>query len=64
MLETTFGERDQTKEIKVRYLVIDSLYSYNMIIGRLTLNHLGAMLFTLYLCIKYPLSDGRVGVIQ
>lgn len=35
-----------------------------MIIWRLTFNPLGAALSTLYLCMKFPLPNGRVGVIQ
>lgn len=35
-----------------------------MIIGRLKFNQLCASLSTFYLCMKYPLSNGQVGVIQ
>lgn len=35
-----------------------------MIIGRPTFNQLDAILYTLYLCMKYSLSNGRVRVIQ
>lgn len=38
--------------------------SYNMIIGRSTFNQLSVAFPTLYLCIKYPLSDGQVGFFQ
>lgn len=63
-LRITFGEQDQAKEIKVKYLVIDAPSLYNVIIWRPTFNQMGATLSTLYLCIKYPLLDGRVGFIQ
>lgn len=38
--------------------------SYNMVIGQLTLNHLGSTLSTLYLCMEYNASDGLFEVIQ
>lgn len=64
ILKTTFGEQDQTKEIKTMYLVIDTSSSYNIIIRRPTFNQLGTALYNLYLCMKYPLPNGRVRVIQ
>lgn len=63
MLRTTFGVGVKAKEIKIKYLVIDAPSSYIMIIWRLTFNHLGAALSILYLCMKYTLSDGKIGFI-
>ncbi|WJX84068.1 hypothetical protein P8452_66678 [Trifolium repens] len=64
-LLTTFGEKDQAKTIKVRYLVVKTPFtSYNIIIGRPSFNTLEAAMSTLYLSIKYPLEDGRVGTIK
>jgi hypothetical protein len=63
-LLTTFGENYNAKTIKVRYLVVKTLFtSYNIIIGRPTFNALEAAMSTLYLSIKYPLDDGRVGTV-
>ncbi|MCI83283.1 gag-pol polyprotein, partial [Trifolium medium] len=54
-LYTTFGEDENTKMIKVRYLVVKTpLSSYNIIIGRPAFNALGAAMSTLYLAMKYP----------
>lgn len=39
-LRITFGEKGQTKKIKVRYLAIDALSLYNMIIGRPIFNRM------------------------
>lgn len=64
ILRTAFGMGEQSKEIKVRYIVIDTPYSYNMIIEHLTFNQLGVTLFTFYLWMKFPPSNGRVRVIQ
>jgi hypothetical protein len=64
-LLTTFGEKESAKTVKVRYLVVKTPYtSYNIIIGRPAFNVLGAALSTLYLSMKYPLDNGRVGIIK
>ncbi|GAU32582.1 hypothetical protein TSUD_146960 [Trifolium subterraneum] len=64
-LYTTFGEDENAKTIKVRYLVVKTLFtSYNIIIGRPTFNALGAVMSTLYLSIKYPLNNGKVRVVK
>lgn len=54
ILGITFGEQYNTKEIKVKYLVINAPFSYNMIIGQFSFNWLRIDLHTLYLCMKYP----------
>ncbi|WJX24101.1 hypothetical protein P8452_13246 [Trifolium repens] len=64
-LLTTFGVKDQAKTIKVRYLVVKMPFtSYNIIIGRPAFNTLEAAMSTLYLFIKYPLDNGKVGTIK
>ncbi|RDY00424.1 hypothetical protein CR513_16398, partial [Mucuna pruriens] len=58
-LETMFGERSYTRTILVLYGVEAS---YNVIIGRLALNKLGAVVFSYHLCMKYLVGKevGRV----
>ncbi|GAU48567.1 hypothetical protein TSUD_137520 [Trifolium subterraneum] len=52
-LYTTFGEDENAKTIKFRYLVVKTLFtSYNIIIGRPAFNALGAVVSTLYISIK------------
>jgi hypothetical protein len=64
-LLTTFGEKENAKTIKVRYLVVKTTFtSYNIIIGRPAFNTLEAALSTLYVSIKYPLDNGKVGTIR
>lgn len=53
-LSITLGEKENAKKIKVKYIFIDA---FPHIIWLVTL-------FTLYLCMKYPLSNGRVGVVR
>nr|KYP72760.1 hypothetical protein KK1_005361 [Cajanus cajan] len=62
-LETTFGQGDHMKTITVRYLVVNAQSSYSMLLGRPTLNKLGAVISTPHLKVKYPLPSGRVGVL-
>lgn len=61
---TTFGRGGSAKDIKVRYLVVNTFSSYNIIIDKPTLNSFEIVLSTLYLTIKYPMYNGRVDVIR
>lgn len=63
-LKTTFGVRSQAKTVRVRYLVVNSPNSYNIIIGRSSFNLLGAFLSTKFLVMKYPLDNGKVGTMK
>jgi hypothetical protein len=60
-LKTTFGDDLQAKTVQVRYHVVSSPHSYNIIIGRPTFNLLGAFLFIKYLVMKYLLDNGTTG---
>ncbi|RDX57864.1 hypothetical protein CR513_62866, partial [Mucuna pruriens] len=63
-LETMFGEHNHAHTIPVLYTIIDVEASYNIIMGRPTLNKLGVVVSTLHLCTKYPVGQevGRVWV--
>lgn len=61
---TNFGGRDHTKSIKVRYIIVNVASPYNIIIGRPSFNVMQAVLFTLYLTLKYPLEDNRAGIVK
>lgn len=63
-LKTTSRAEEKSRKIKVRYLVINAPSSYNMVMEQYSFNKLGDALSTLYLCMKYPILNGRVGVIQ
>ncbi|XP_057455923.1 uncharacterized protein LOC130747102 [Lotus japonicus] len=62
-LDTIFGVDENVKLFRVRYLVLQVVASYNVIIGRNTLNRLCAVISTAHLAVKYPLMCGRVGKI-
>ena len=53
-LYTTFGEGKNTRTIKIRYLVIDANTSYNILLGRLSINRLMAIVSTPHLAMKFP----------
>lgn len=61
---TTFGSGLNAKTIMVRYMIVNSSSSYNVIIGRHSLNALNAVVSTPHLTMKYPMSDGRIGVVK
>jgi hypothetical protein len=63
-LFTRFREGNSAKEISVRYLVVNSPSSYNVILGWSSLKMLGAMVSTPYLTIKYPILDTRIGTVR
>jgi len=63
-LKTTFWYRENSKTIKVKYLVINSPNSYNIIIGRPTFNLLGVFLSTKFLIMKYTLEKGKTRMIR
>ncbi|RDX60860.1 hypothetical protein CR513_60963, partial [Mucuna pruriens] len=52
-LETTFGDRSRARTIPVLYTVVDAEASYNIIIGRPTLNKLEAVVSTHHFCMKF-----------
>lgn len=61
--KTVFIFKEIAKMIKVKYLIVDFLWLYNIIIGRPSFNLLGDALSTLYLNMKYPLPNEHIGMI-
>nr|KYP58883.1 Retrovirus-related Pol polyprotein from transposon opus [Cajanus cajan] len=51
------------KTITIRYLVVNAQSSYSILVGRPTLDKLGAVVSTPHLKLKYPLPGGKVGVL-
>jgi hypothetical protein len=49
-----FGKKPNAKTIPVRFIVVDCPSAYNPIIGRPTLNSLGAIVSIVYLAMNYP----------
>ena len=63
-LRTTFGTGDLTKTIPIRYIVVDAHSAYNVLLGRPTLNRLGAVVSSPHLKVKFHTDDGRVSTID
>lgn len=61
---TTFGNGESEKSVLVKYLIVNATSPFNIIIGKSSFNALEATLSTLYLTLKYPLKDGRIGIIK
>ena len=53
-LHTVFREGTQTKTIPIRFLIADAPTSYNILLGRPSLNTLGAVVSTPHLAKKFP----------
>jgi len=60
---TTFGRGSKTKKIKIRYLVVDASTSYSVLLGRSSLNKLGAIVSTPHLAMKFPTEKGEISTI-
>lgn len=61
---TTFGSGDNAKNVKVRYLIVNVTFPYNIIICRPSFNSSETVLFPLYLTLKYSFEDGRVFTVK
>ncbi|XP_057452216.1 uncharacterized protein LOC130744038 [Lotus japonicus] len=62
-LFTVFGVGESAELLRIRYLVLQVVAAYNVIIGRNTLNRLCAVISRAHLAVKYPLICGKVGKI-
>jgi hypothetical protein len=63
-LKVCFGKKPSAKTIPVRFIVIDCPLVYNAIIGRPTLNSLGAIVSTIHLAMKFPGENGTVVTVR
>ncbi|XP_020225264.1 uncharacterized protein LOC109807148 [Cajanus cajan] len=60
-LSTRFGfEGAEYHDISVKYVVVHASTSYNILLGRPSLNRLGAVVSTLHLAMKFPAESRRV----
>ncbi|XP_057444763.1 uncharacterized protein LOC130737008 [Lotus japonicus] len=63
-LNTVFGEGKNEKAFSIKFLVVQCTSPYNVLIGRPSLNKLGAIISTRHLTVKYPLDKGGVGTLK
>ncbi|XP_020206559.1 uncharacterized protein LOC109791651 [Cajanus cajan] len=59
-LLTTFGAPPDSRRVMVQYILVEADTSYNIIIGRPTLNQLGAVVSTPHLTMKFLGHDGKI----
>ncbi|RDX75235.1 hypothetical protein CR513_44901, partial [Mucuna pruriens] len=60
-LRTTFDARPNAKAITVKFTIVNASASYNMILGRPTLNKFRETILIPHLYMKYPVAD-RIGI--
>ncbi|WOL01179.1 hypothetical protein Cni_G09893 [Canna indica] len=63
-LRTMFDSQPKVKTIDVKYLVINIPNPYDMILGRSSLNTIGAVVSTPHLAVKFPISEIEVNVLH
>ena len=59
-LLTTFGRGQAYRTLTARYILVDAETTYNVLIGRRTLNQLGAIVSTPHMAMKFPASNGEI----
>ena len=57
------GEKGKSRSLFVRFLVVDDLTAYKIILGRPTLNEAKALIAPHLMLMKYECNDGRIGAI-
>jgi len=63
-LRTTFFNDIATRMITIRYIVVNASSAYNLLLGRPSLNILGAVASTTHMKMKLPSSEGGVITIK
>jgi len=64
-LFTTFGEEGcLSKTINVRYLLVNANTSYNILLGRSSINRLKAIVSTPHLELKFPSTTGDIATVH
>jgi len=59
-LLTTFGTSEAHQTLIVRYILVEASIFYNVLIGRQTLNKLGAIVSTPHMTMKFLVEDGMI----
>ena len=63
-LRTTFSDGVSSRTISIRYLVVNVVSAYNLLLGRPSLNRLGVVASTRHMMIKLPSLEGGVIIIK
>jgi len=63
-LFTTFGDDYLSKTINIRYLLVNANTSYNILLGRPSINRLKAIVLTPHLAMKFPFVNGDIATVH
>jgi len=63
-LRTTFFDEIAARMITIRYIVVNASSTYNLLLGRPSMNRLGAVASTVHIKMKLPSSKGGVITIK
>ena len=63
-LRTTFTNGIASRTVNIRYLVVNAPSTYNILLGRSTLNRIGAIASTRHMKMKLPSFEGTVITIK
>jgi len=63
-LFTKFEEGRTTRTVKIWYLIVDAHASYNILLGRPSLNILGAVVSTYQLAMKFSSTSGDIIIVH
>ncbi|XP_014490794.1 uncharacterized protein LOC106753490 [Vigna radiata var. radiata] len=63
-LRTLLGIGDKSREIRVRFILVEANTSYNALLGRPCLNAFGAIVSTPHLAMKFPSECGEICTVR
>jgi len=63
-LRTTFSDGVTSRMISIKYLVVNVVSTYNLLLGRPSLNRLGVVASTRHMMMKLPSLEGGVIIIK
>jgi len=63
-LRMNFSNGASSRTISIRYLVVNAVSAYNLLLGRPSLNRLGTVASTRHMKIKLPSLEGGVIIIK
>ena len=63
-LKTTFSDKKASRTIVIRYIVVNTPSSYNLVLGRPYINRLDAVASTKHMKMRLPSEEGKVITIR
>jgi len=63
-LRTTFSNKEASRTIVIRYVMVNTPSTYNLLLGRPSLNRLGVVASTKHMKMKLPSLEGKVITIR